>query len=293
MQNPNDPNFGNYGSAFASFLLGLPDSANRSNSQELELRNWDFSPYIQDDIKLSPRLTVNLGLRWDIQAPFTENHNNCRLLQSRTIREPSRAGTSPGRPASLATALDASDSISGDIHYGHFGPRFGFAYQLSKKMVLQGGLDIAFLDGGAYEYGTNKVAVNYGNLLTGSFTRNSTGSFTSSFGSWDTNPIPAVNPTPFSPGLGAATRSTPSARRLMATHPTASSGTSTCSASCRTTCSSTAAWVGNRIIHLPSQNNRINQMDPKYLAHLDLSWQMCSSRPDTRWMACHCPIRTS
>ncbi len=33
--------------------------ANRSNSQELELRNWDFSPYIQDDIKLSPRLTVN------------------------------------------------------------------------------------------------------------------------------------------------------------------------------------------------------------------------------------------
>ena len=56
-----DPNFGNYGSSFASFLLGLPDSANRSNSQELQLRNRDLSPYIQDDIKLSPRLTVNIG----------------------------------------------------------------------------------------------------------------------------------------------------------------------------------------------------------------------------------------
>ena len=75
MQNSNDPNFGNYGNAFASFLLGIPDSANRSNSQELRLRNCDFSPYVQDDIKLSPRLTVNVGLRWDIQVPFTENNN--------------------------------------------------------------------------------------------------------------------------------------------------------------------------------------------------------------------------
>ncbi len=70
-------------------------------------------------------------------------------------------------------------------------------------MVLQAGLDVAFLDGGAYEYGTNKVAVNYGNLLTGSFNRNSTGSFTSSFGSWDTNTIPAVEPDALQPRLGA------------------------------------------------------------------------------------------
>ena len=66
---PTDPNFGQYGSAFASFLLGLPDAANRSNSQELRLRNLDISPYIQDDIKLTPKLTVNLGLRWDIRCP--------------------------------------------------------------------------------------------------------------------------------------------------------------------------------------------------------------------------------
>jgi outer membrane receptor for ferrienterochelin and colicin len=66
--NPTDPNFGVYGSSFASFLLGIPDQANRSNSQELRLRNIDFSPYIQDDIKLTPKLTVNLGMRWDIHG---------------------------------------------------------------------------------------------------------------------------------------------------------------------------------------------------------------------------------
>src|SRR6202022_3970222 len=59
--NSTDPNFNTNGSSFASFLLGLPDAANRSNSQELRLRNLDLSPYIQDDIKLTPRLTVNLG----------------------------------------------------------------------------------------------------------------------------------------------------------------------------------------------------------------------------------------
>ena len=71
-----DPNnLNNTGSAFASFLLGQVDAANRSNSQELRLRNLAVSPYIQDDIKLTPKLTVNLGLRWDIQVPFTENNN--------------------------------------------------------------------------------------------------------------------------------------------------------------------------------------------------------------------------
>ena len=174
--NPNDPNFGNYGSSFASFLLGLPDSANRSNSQELRLRNCAISPYIQDDIKLSPKLTVNVGLRWDIQVPFTENNNLIVFFN------PDNPGTNPApaafreRPPSLATAPVAQATPAADIHYGHIGPRFGFAYKLSEKTVVQGGFDVAFLNGGAYEYGTNKVAVNYGNLLTGSFTRNSTGS---------------------------------------------------------------------------------------------------------------------
>jgi len=59
----------------ASYLLGLPDSANRSNSQELRLRNFDLSPYIQDDIKLTPRLTLNVGIRWDIQVPVPEVNN--------------------------------------------------------------------------------------------------------------------------------------------------------------------------------------------------------------------------
>jgi Carboxypeptidase regulatory-like domain len=267
VQNPSDPHFGNYGNPFASFLLGLPDSANRSNSQELELRNWALSPYIQDDIKLSPRLTINVGVRWDIQAPFTENHDLIVFFnQDNPGTFPS--GGIPGSASKFGNCTGCAGFNRGDIHHGHLGPRFGFAYQVSKKMVVQGGLDVAFLDGGAYEYGTNKVAVNYGNLLTGSFTRGTTGSFTSSFGSWDSNTIPAVTPTPFSPGLGAGNQINAFSKKRDGYAPYSQQWNMNLQRELPYNMFVTAAWVGNRIIHLPSQLNEINQMDPKYDATL-------------------------
>ncbi|KAA6463180.1 hypothetical protein DYQ86_07600 [Acidobacteria bacterium AB60] len=262
---PNDPNFGNYGSAFASFLLGIPDSANRSNSQELRLRNRALSPYIQDDIKLSPRLTVNLGLRWDIQFPFTEEHDLVVFFNPN--------GTSPSfdnRPGA-ATKFGNCPGCAGykraDIHWGHFGPRLGFAYKLSDKMVVQGGFDVAFLNGGAYEYGTSKVAVNYGNLLTGSFTRNSTGGQVSSYGSWDNpnNVLPNPTPTPFNTNLGAGNQIDAFSKND-GYAPYSQQWNINLQRELPWNTFIIAAWVGNRVIHLPSQNNEINQLDPKYLA---------------------------
>ena len=260
--NTSDPNFGTYGSAFASFLLGIPDSANRSNSQELRLRNWDFSPYIQDDIKLSPKLTVNVGLRWDIQVPFTEENNLIVFFN------PDKPGTFPG------TAIQGSASKFGNcggcagfdrasIHFGHFGPRLGFAYEVSPRMVVQGGFSVAFLNGGAYEYGTNKVAVNYGNLLVGSFTRNSTGGVGSSYGGWDTNVMPNPSPVPFNTGLGAGNQINAFSQND-GYAPYAQQWNVNVQREMGWNILLSAAYVGNRLIHLPSQLNKINQMDPKY-----------------------------
>ena len=259
-----DPNFGKYGSAFASFLLGIPDSANRSNSQELRLRNWDLSPYLQDDIKLSPKLTLNVGLRWDMQAPFTENNNLIVFFNQ------DKPGTFPGSNiAGSATKFGNCTGCAGfnraDISFKHFGPRLGFAYKLNDKTVVQGGLNIAFLNGGAYEYGTAKVAVNYSNLLTGSFTRSSTGSYTSSFGSWDTSAIPPTVPTPFSPGLGAGNQINAFSKKD-GYAPYSQQWNLNIQRELPYNMLLTAAYVGNRIIHLPSQMNEINQLDPKYLS---------------------------
>ncbi|MDR3773428.1 MAG: carboxypeptidase-like regulatory domain-containing protein [Terracidiphilus sp.] len=271
-----DPNFGNYGNAFASFLLGLPDSANRSNSQELELRNRAISPYIQDDIKLSPKLTLNVGLRWDIQVPFTENHNLIVFFnQDKPGTDPAASGIA-GSATQFGSCTGCAGYTRADIHWGHFGPRLGFAYKLNNKTVVQGGLDVAFLDGGAYEYGTNKVAVNYGNLLTGSFTRNSTGGNTSSLGSWDTNSIPAVIPTPFSPGLGAGNQIEAFSRND-GYAPYSQQWNLNVQRELPYSMFITAAFVGNRIIHLPSQNNRIDQMNPSYDAQYGNMLSTCAA----------------
>jgi hypothetical protein len=267
--NSNDPNFGKYGNAFASFLLGLPDAANRSNSQELRLRNMDFSPYVQDDIKISPRLTVNVGVRWDIQVPFTENHNLIVYFnQDHPGTDPSAVGPNgpiPGSATQFGNCTGCAGYDRADIHWGHFGPRLGFAYKLNDKTVVQAGFNIAFLDGGAYEYGTAKVAVNYSNLLTGSFARNSSGGSSSSFGNWDTNSIPALAPTPFSPGLGAGLQINAFSKKD-GYAPYAQQWNINVQREMPWNVFVTAAWVGNRLIHLPSQNNKINQLDPALLS---------------------------
>jgi Carboxypeptidase regulatory-like domain len=258
-----DPNFGTYGSSFASFLLGIPDQANRSNSQELRLRNLDFSPYIQDDIKLTPKLTVNVGLRWDIQAPFTENHNLIVFFNP-TAANPAADGKM-GAATQFGNCTGCAGYTRADIHWGHIGPRLGFAYQLNDKTVVQAGFAVAFLNGGAYEYGTNKVAVNYGNLLTGSFTRLSTGTHSSSYGSWDTTQLPNPAATPFSPSLGVGTQINAFSKND-GYAPYGQQWNINVQRRIPYDMFVTAAWVGNRVIHLPSQINQISQLNPSYLS---------------------------
>jgi Carboxypeptidase regulatory-like domain len=261
--NPTDPNFGKYGSSFASFLLGLPDEANRSNSQQLRLRNLDFSPYIQDDIKLTPKLTINVGLRWDIQVPFTEN-NNLIVFFNPTAANPAADGVK-GAATQFGNCTGCAGFTRADIHWGHIGPRLGFAYQINNKTVVQAGFSVAFLNGGAYEYGTNKVAVNYGNLLTGSFTRLSTGTQISSFGSWDKTQLTDPAATPFSPGLGVGTQINAFSKND-GFAPYSQQWNLNVQRQLPYDIFVSAAWVGNRVIHLPSQINQISQLNPSFLS---------------------------
>jgi hypothetical protein len=261
---PNSPNFGSEGSAFASYLLGLPDEANRSNSQELKLRNMAFSPYLQDNIKLNPRLTLNLGVRWDIMVPFTEVHNNIVFFDPH-IPNPAATGLL-GAVSKFGNCTGCSGYNRAPINWKHFGPRIGFSYQISNKSVIQGGYSLAFLDGGAYEYGTNKVAVNYGNLLVGSYTQQSTGTNISAYGSWDTHIMPNPGPTPFNPGLGVGGPQVDAFSRKDNYAPYSQQWNINYQRQLPASMFLTVAWVANRDIHLPSQLNSINQLNPKYFA---------------------------
>jgi hypothetical protein len=259
-----DPaNLATTGNAFASFLLGTVDSANRIGSPELRLRNRDFSPYIQDDIKIRPNLTLNIGVRWDIMVPFTEVHNQIVFFDSK-IPNPA-AGGLPGAVTQFGNCSGCAGFDRAYIRWNHFSPRIGASYALNNKTVLQAGFSWNYLDGGAYEYGTSKVAVNYANLLTGSFNRNSTNTATPGFGSWDGNILPIPAPTAFSPSLGIAQGLdgfSPSDGRA----PYDIVWNIGIQRELPYNMLVSAHYTGNRANYLPAALNIINQIDPKYLA---------------------------
>ena len=259
-----DPNnLATTGNAFASYLLGIVDSANRVGSPELRLRNRDFSPYIQDDIKIRPNLTVNIGLRWDIMVPFTEVNNQIVFFDS-TVPNPG-AGGLPGAASKFGSCAGCAGFDRASIRFNHFSPRAGFSYALNDKTVVQGGFAQNYLDGGAYEYGTSKVAVNYANLLTGSFNRNSTGITTAGFGSWDGNILPIPAPVPFSPSLGIGQQIdgfSPKDGRA----PYVIAWNIGVQRELPYNMLVSAHYVGNRGNFLPAQLNVINQIDPSHLS---------------------------
>jgi Carboxypeptidase regulatory-like domain len=256
--------FASTGSSFASFLLGQVDSTQRIFANELKLRNLSFSPYIQDDIKLTQKLTVNVGLRWDIMRPFTENKNQIVYLN------PTGANSAAGNLPGVATQFGSCDGCSGvdhaDIHYKHFGPRLGFAYMVNEKTVVQGGYSLAFLDGGAYEYGTSKVAVSYGNLLQGSYNRNSTGTNTPGYGEWDGNPIPAPASGVLNPALGLGTTIRAFDPKKDGLAPYVQQWNINVQHQLPWNTFLNVAYLGNRAVHLNGQLNPISQPNPSILA---------------------------
>ncbi|HTF61568.1 MAG TPA: carboxypeptidase-like regulatory domain-containing protein, partial [Edaphobacter sp.] len=112
-----DPNTLSNGSGFASFLLGYVDNADRIFAREMRLRNLLVSPYVQDDIRLTPKLTINAGFRWDIMRPFTENDNNVAFMNPQ-LPNPG-ANNLPGAITKLGQCDGCAGFTRADIHWGH------------------------------------------------------------------------------------------------------------------------------------------------------------------------------
>jgi hypothetical protein len=144
----------NTGSALASFLMGIPTSGNRRNLQKLIVGGWVDGFYAADQWKITPKLTVNLGLRYDMvimphiggnatQTNMTGSYdmrNGTYVItksasQLGTCAELGKAPCLPagGLPAHVAVASNNS-LIAND--YDNIQPRLGIAYQLDSKRVF-------------------------------------------------------------------------------------------------------------------------------------------------------------
>ena len=140
------------GASFADFLLG--DAATGTLSTQLvgEMRFQNYMFYAQDDWKVTPKLTVNLGLRYEFTTPWYEKHNHMDTL---VLNPGPTFGT-------IQAAGYCGNSLSCNgltqLNVTGFAPRLGLAYQLDKKTVLRAAAGKFY--GGQGALGANGREVN-------------------------------------------------------------------------------------------------------------------------------------
>ncbi len=119
--------------SLADFLLGTVKTASYSLPQPLiGRRNYNLGLYVQDAWKIKPNLTVNFGLRWEYESPFTAAHD-----------EYSRVDPTTGQVL-FAGQNNVSRTLNLSAPKTDFAPRVGVAYSVTPKTVIRAGLGIFY-----------------------------------------------------------------------------------------------------------------------------------------------------
>jgi hypothetical protein len=139
------PSDSNSGFGYASFYLGAASNGMIALPEELGWRVKYFAGFVQDDWKLSPKLTVNLGFRYEIPTPVTEAHGQQSFVNP-TLPNPG-AGGIPGAYEFLGSGPGRTGSNSSQNTFRNsYGPRVGFAYQAKPGTVIRAGYGIYYQD---------------------------------------------------------------------------------------------------------------------------------------------------
>ena len=151
------------GDALAGLMIGYVDNWSRYEIPPFTAtQNYQLGGFVQDNWRVTPKLTLNLGFRFDVETPRTERYNQM------TYFDPSAASpiTVPG--LNLHGAVEFA-GVSGaprtefNTYWGQIGPRFGFAYNVLKGTAVRGGYGIY--------YDPSDVGV-VGNAVSGGFLGN-------------------------------------------------------------------------------------------------------------------------
>ena len=149
------------GGEIASFLLGVP-AGSMTQSGDYAQQDHYWGLYVHDDMKVTPKLTLNMGVRWEYESPATERYDrsvaNFAFDQPSPIDAQARANYAvgpqiPELPASAFrlmggltfAGVGGNSRASWTGEKNNFMPRIGFAYQVLPKTVLRGGYGI-FVD---------------------------------------------------------------------------------------------------------------------------------------------------
>jgi hypothetical protein len=152
------------GTGLAGLLLGFPDSGQLNIKTAVANKSLETGFYAQDDWKVTPRLTINLGLRYEWSTPYSERHNRIQfsdfsapsgitvdLTTPSTQFDGSDIVNDNGDPVDLSGLGFGPTNLPGITHFvtpshrhvpvdrNNFGPRLGFAYEIRNNTVIRGG----------------------------------------------------------------------------------------------------------------------------------------------------------
>ena len=134
------------GVGFASFLLGYGSSGAADYLSNTVGYQFLHGIYAGDSIRVTPRLTVNAGVRWDDPGPWTERHNLLITFQpSATSPLANVTGLPLKGDFALVNSPQRSARSQTDPHWNLFSPRLGVAYSLSNKLVVRTGYGIFYI----------------------------------------------------------------------------------------------------------------------------------------------------
>jgi hypothetical protein len=180
----------------ASLITGATEfSFNSTNSIDPAFRQLTQGYFVNDDIKVTPRLTLNVGLRYDLPGMRTEARNRFRTFDPTAVNPDARLRGRRGAIAGAAGQGGVQAQFDGLVRpdRSNIGPRVGFAYALNDQTVVRGGgglfyAPVLYGSGGGGDINTGTIGYN-----TGSGPRTPDGRnarfFLSSYPS-----IPAVDP---------------------------------------------------------------------------------------------------
>ena len=134
-----------------------------------------YGVHIQDDFRVAPKLTLNLGLRWEHETGLQEIHNGILVNFDGSATNPLAADVTGISPKGVAEYAGTNGRTSaGDPYANKWGPRFGFAYQFNSKTALRGGYGILWAPQFALGAPIAKVGYNQTTTYVASTNNNQT-----------------------------------------------------------------------------------------------------------------------
>ncbi|HKD04348.1 MAG TPA: TonB-dependent receptor [Bryobacteraceae bacterium] len=163
---------GSIGFPYASFLLGAADSGSVHPVSDPQVRKWAWSMYVQDTWKITRKITLDYGVRWDYQTGWHEIHDRSSSFAA-GVPNPA-AGNLLGATAYEGSGAGHCNCSFTNTYPYAIGPRLGLAWQVNSKTVVRAGWGLVYGQTPVLNYFTTAtVGVGF-NTLTFA---NSTGLF--------------------------------------------------------------------------------------------------------------------